>query len=219
MFGGIRLDCDGDASAPVAGRARGRRADDTKIARSCSSRATRPASTRHAVEPASAPAARCGALRRGAGRLGRGEGAFVSSRSHEGARWARACPLKRPPSHRALVFAHHRLLDPEPALVLLRAAGRPRSGLRAVQTLPIRRRPGRANVQVQVLDQRSALGPARGGAVITFPVETVSDAGAARLEEIAACPFGLSAVTVGSRTAPTSLLRPAARGRATERGA
>lgn len=69
-------------------------------------------------------------------------------------------------------------------------------GGRALQRLPIDAVPDVTNVQVQVLTNAPALGPAEVEQFITFPVETVMS-GLPRLEEVRSISrFGLSAVTV-----------------------
>jgi cobalt-zinc-cadmium resistance protein CzcA len=69
-------------------------------------------------------------------------------------------------------------------------------GVRAMQRLPIDAVPDVTNVQVQVLTNAPALGPAEVEQFITFPVETVMS-GLPRLEEVRSVSrFGLSAVTV-----------------------
>jgi cobalt-zinc-cadmium resistance protein CzcA len=69
-------------------------------------------------------------------------------------------------------------------------------GVRAMQRLPIDAVPDVTNVQVQVLTNAPALGPAEVEQFITFPVETVMS-GLPRLEQVRSVSrFGLSAVTV-----------------------
>jgi cobalt-zinc-cadmium resistance protein CzcA len=69
-------------------------------------------------------------------------------------------------------------------------------GVRAMQRLPIDAVPDVTNVQVQVLTNAPALGPAEVEQFITFPVETVMS-GLPRLDEVRSVSrFGLSAVTV-----------------------
>ncbi len=69
-------------------------------------------------------------------------------------------------------------------------------GVRAAQELPIDAVPDVTNVQVQVLTNAPALGPAEVEQFITFPVETVMS-GLPRLEQVRSVSrFGLSAVTV-----------------------
>ena len=69
-------------------------------------------------------------------------------------------------------------------------------GVQAMRRLPIDAVPDVTNVQVQVLTNAPALGPAEVEQFITFPIETVMS-GLPRLEEVRSVSrFGLSAVTV-----------------------
>lgn len=69
-------------------------------------------------------------------------------------------------------------------------------GVRAMQALPIDAVPDVTNIQVQILTNAPALGPAEVEQFITFPVETVMS-GLPNLEQVRSVSrFGLSAVTV-----------------------